>query len=217
MIRSVMRTTTAELVGDPQQTRYTVARYNTALDRAQEQFAMDSRALWKDTSFTTAAGTATESLQTDFMYEDWVTYDSKELSPISRHDMQRLYGPDWVDTTGEPTNYIIDPEEAVKQIRLWPTPTEAKTVVIRYYPLPAAMSSDSSVPLNSSSLMAQFHLGLCGFAGWLLLTSEQMTPQILDKRRELMRTYTDAVNKAISSFKNTASAGIKIRGSRMWS
>jgi hypothetical protein len=217
MIRSVMRTTTAELLGDPQQTRYSSTRYNTALDRAQEQFAMDSKALWADTSFTTSAGTSTQSLPSDFMYEDWVTYDSQELTPISRHDLQRLYGSTWVDRQGTPTHYIIDPEEAVKQIKLWPTPVEAKTVVLRYYPSPAAMGSDSSIPLNSSALMAQFHLGLCGFAGWLLLTSEQMTPAILEKRRELMRMYTDAVNKAISSFKNTASAGIKIRGTRLWS
>ena len=118
MIRSALRTQAAAFCGDPNITRYTAAQYNTALNRAQEQFAFDSRALFKDTSWTTVADTATYDLPSDFTYEDWITYDGYELAPISRHEIQRLSpGDDWTDEEGTPTHFIIDPEQARQQIR----------------------------------------------------------------------------------------------------
>jgi len=217
MNRGTMRTETARMCGDKNQTRYTPAEYNTALDRAQEQFALDSRVLWRDQSWTTEDGLATYDLPSDFMYEDWVQYDGAELKPISRHEIARLKGQDWASETGTPEYYIVDPEEARKQVRVCPIPVEAKPLVMRHYPLPASMSGDTSVPLNSSSLMAQFHLSLCAFAAWLLLTAEIQTPEIVTKRNELMAIYLDGKNRAIDTFKNTASAGFTIRGTRLWS
>lgn len=217
MNRGAMRTQTADFLSDKNQTRYSSTQYNTALGKAQEQFALDTKALWKDASYSVTAADATYDLPTDFMWEDWVKYDGVEISPISRHELQRLSGQDWTDDQGAPTNYIIDPEEASKSITFYPIPQEAKTAAMRYFPLPAAMSSDSDVPLNSSTLMVQFHLGICAFAAWLLIMGEQVTPATQAKANSLMPLYTDAVNKAIETFKNTASAALQIRGSRIWS
>lgn len=216
MNRSTMRQKTADFCGDPDQTRFS-SKYNDSLDRAQEQFALDTRALWKDKSYTWAADDADNNLPADFMYEDWVTWDGKELDPISRHDMQRLYGRDWAEEEGEPKYYIIDPETGVQEIILAPIPQEEKTVAMRYYPLPEAMSSDTSTPLNSSALMVQFHYGLCGFAAFDILMGEPSTPELSKKKSELMALYNDAKDKAIATFKNTASAPIRIRGTRIWS
>ena len=217
MNRATLRTQAADFCGDKNQTRYSTTQYNTAIDRAQEQFALDTRALWRDESWTTAINDATYALPSDFQWEDWVTYDGVELKPISRHEISRLAGIDWTATTGTPTHYIVDPEEAQKQVRLYPIPQDTKTLIMRYFPIPASLSSDSSIPLNASLLMAQFHMGLAAFAAWILLLGEQMTPQIVEKRKELLRVYEDGVNKAVATFKNTASAPITIRGTRIWS
>lgn len=211
-----MRQKVADFVGDPQQTRF-ADKYNDALDRAQEQFAFDSKALWQDESWTTASGTATYSLPSTFMYEDWVTYDGAELTPISRHEIQRLYGKDWSTETGTPSHFIVDPEEASKTVRLVPIPEEAKTLIMRFYPFPTSLSADSSIPLNASLLMYQFHYGMCAFAAFDLLMSEESTQAIVEKRRSLLFIYNDAKDKAITTFKNTQSAPIKIRGTRIWS
>ena len=223
MNRLALRSQAADFIGDKNQTRFSSTQYNTALDRAQEQFAMDTRALWKDATVSTAADTAAYLLSaftptvTDFILEDWVLYDGYELKPISRHELQRMNpGRDWTADTGTPTHFIIDPEEARKKITLYPIPQEVKTVSMRYFPVPASMTSDSDLPLNSSALMAQFHLCVAAFAAWLLLLGESMTPAIADKRRELLAIYNDGTEKATSTFKNTASMPIKMKGGRIW-
>lgn len=223
MNRASLRSQAADFISDKNQTRFTATQYNTALDRAQEQFAMDTRALWKDATVATVSGTASYLLSaftptvTDFIVEDWLLYDGYELEPISRHELQRLNpGRDWTTDTGSPTHFIIDPEEARKKVLLYPIPQEVKTVSMRYFPIPASMTSDSDTPLNSSALMTQFHLALAAFAAWVLLLGEQMTPPIADKRRELLAIYNDATDKATSTFKNTASQAIPMRGGRIW-
>lgn len=223
MNRGTMRTQTAAFLGDQDQTRHTEAQYNTALDRAQEQFALDTKALWKDATVSTVSGTAEYALSgftpvaTDFMWEDTLTYDGYELTPISRHELNRLNpGRDWSADTGKPSHFIIDPEEANKSVTLYPIPQEVKTVSMRYYPLPASMSDDSDLPMNSSALMAQFHMAICAFAAWILLLGETITPEIGQKRRELLALYNDGTDKAVSTFKNTASQPIKMRGGIIW-
>lgn len=217
MNRGTLKTHAADFAGDKNMTRYSSTQYNTAADRSQEQFAMDTRALFKDmTPVTTTADDAEYDLPTDFMFEDFVTYDGNELTPASQHDIQKAYGSGWDSLEGTPTHFMINPEEAQKSVLLVPIPQDAKTLGMRYFPLPAAMSSDSSTPLNSSALMAQFHLGLAAFMAWLLLTGEQSTPALVEKRRELLDIYNDFVTKAIDTFRNTATAPIYIKGCRTW-
>ena len=213
MTKAQLRAQTAKFAGDPDQTRYST-QYDDALNRAQEQFALETRALWEDEPYTTSSGTAAYNLPADFMWEDWITYDGAEMVPISRHEIQRIYGSDWASQEGTPTHVIVDPEEGRKTFTLVPIPQEAKSVVMRYYPLPAELTSDSQVPLNASSLMAQFHMGIAAFAGWLLLMGEESTASVVKKQDGLMAVWNDATDKAINLFKNTASAGLKVRGNR---
>lgn len=215
---ATLRDQAAKFAGDRNITRYTSDDYLTAINRAQEQFVMDTRSLWSDTSWTSTSGVAAYALPSDFMWEKSVSFNGLPLSPITRIRLGEINAADdWTDDAGTPTNYIVDPEEATKQILLYPIPQDgdaSKTIAMRYYPLPAALAADSDIPLNSSALMSQFHLGLAAFAAWLLLTSEQMTPEILQKRSSLMSIYSDSVTKAVDTFKNTASAPIRMRGSR---
>lgn len=219
-----LREQTARFVGDKDITRYTSADYTTALNRAQEQFAMESKILWKDVTWTTVAGTAayafsaaSTDISSSFLWEEFVTLDGSELSPISRHELQRLSrGDDWTDDQGTPSNFIIDAEEAQKKIRLYPIVQEAKTLSMRCYVLPTSLSGDTDTPLNSSTLTSQFHISLCAYAAWLLLLAEEATPGVIAKRRELLEIYSNGRDLAVDTFKNTMSMGIKIKGSRIW-
>jgi hypothetical protein len=217
MNKAAMRTQVADFVGDKNLTRYPSDQYDRALDRSQEQFALDSHCLWEDEPFTTAIGTATYNLPDDFMWEEFATYDGKELTPISQHELQVRAGEDWANEQGPPSHVLVNPAEGAKTFRLWPTPQEVKTGVLRYYPLPASLSSDASVPLNSTALLAQFHIGICAYAAWLLLMSEDETPAIGQKIKRMERLYSDVWATAQALFKDTASAPIKIRGNRKWS
>ncbi len=213
-----LRDQAAKFVGDPNISRYQAADYLTALNRAQEQFAMDTRSLWKDTTWTSAANDATYALPSDFMFEDSVYFGGLLLKPISRRDLAILSpDSDWTLTTGTPTAFLVDPEEAQKTLLLYPIPTDAdanKTIAMRYFPLPVALAGDADIPLNSSALMAQFHIGLAAYAAWLLLLTEEVTPGNAQKRANLLSIYSDAATKATDLFKPTVSAPWRMRGSR---
>lgn len=215
MNRGALKTQAADFAGDPQMTRYSDTKYNTAANKAQEQFATDTRALYKDmTPVTTTAGDSTYDLPSDFILEEFVTYDGEELTPISRHEIQKRFGNQWDDEEGTPTHVLINPEEGAKNLILAPIPQDGKSLGMRYICLPAEMDEDIDTPLNGSALMTQFHMGLAAFMAWLLLGTEEVTPAIQAKRADLLRIYKDAVNKATEQFGNSKSAPIKISGGR---
>ncbi len=204
----------AAFLGDPDKTRY-AALYTNAVNDSQKQFALDSNALFKDKAYTTIVDTATYALPTDFIVEDTVTYNGYPIKPISRHSLYSQYpGTDWTLLKGTPTHYMVDPEEASLVLRLIPIPQDAKAISMRYYPLPADVSAVGDVVLNSSTLLVQFHLGIAAMAAWLILQSEIVTPELQLKMIQMMRIYTDAVNKAIEKFGNTKSEPIRIRPRR---
>lgn len=215
---STLRDQAAKFAGDPQRTRYPDADYLVALNRAQEQFALDTMALWKDKTWTSVSGQAAYDLPADFMFEQDAIFNGLPIDPASRRDFAILApGTDWTLTTGTPTRYLVDPEEAQKKLLLYPMPTDndaGKTISMRYFPLPTALASDSDIPLNSSALMSQFHIGLAAYAAWLLLLTEEVTPGNAQKRANLLSVYSDAATKATDLFRPTASAPWRMRGSR---
>ncbi len=215
MNRGELRTLIGNLVEDPSQTRFTAAKYNDAIEKAQQQFALDSKALYKDFPITMVARTGGYSLPTDFMYEKMVTLNGVELSPITKAELQRRKGSSaWSSDTGTPKWFIVDPDEAKKTITLYPIPdsTDAGTaIVLTYYPVPATLTADTSVPLNSSALMVQYHIGIAGYAAWLLMLYLTQTPEISQKRNDFIGMYSKAVNDAIQTFGNTKSAPLNFR------
>ena len=220
-----LTTLTAQFAGDAGQNRYT-GLYTQALNIAQRQFVLDSKCLWKDDGIAVAGGTAAYSLPSDFMFEKLPVMYSKtggnsnvELTPISRLELGRNRGDDWTTITGDPQNFIIDPEEARKQITLFPYPPAGDaggTLTLTYYPLPADMAAAGDVPFNSYALLAQFHTGLAAWAAWMLLGAETATPEITQKRRDLLQVYNDFVTQAVNTFQNTSSEPIRMRGVRTY-
>lgn len=217
MTLGTLTTLTRVLSGDADGTRYT-GRYTEALNFAQQQFALDSKALFVDQSITVTGGTAAYSLNTDFMWEKKVTYNGQKLDPISRAELEEVQrGDDWTDDTGTPTHYIIDPEQARRQIRFYPYPPSgdaSRTAVLTYYPLPTDLAASGDTPLNSSTLLTQFHMGLAAWAAWFLLANEPQTLEIGAKRKELISIYNDTVSQAADTFKNTAAAIVRRRTNR---
>lgn len=210
MILSELRTLTSRFCEDPNITKFTAVKYLDALNKSQLQFSMDSKALYKDDSMIVTVGTAAYTLPDDFILEKQVVFQGIELEPITRADLQKLKVSDkWTDDSGAPTHYIIDPEEARKTITLYPKPNSIDSgsdLVLTYYCIPAEMTADSDTPLNSSALMAQFHIALCAYAAWLLMFYLPQTAEISQKRSELFSVYKNKIDEAIQTFGNTKSA-----------
>lgn len=212
MNRSELRALTAKMCEDPNQTRFTAVQYNDGLEKGQQQFAVDSKALYKDSTITVIVDTAAYPLPTDFILEKEVVFNGIELQPISRASLQKVKTEErWDDDKGNPKYYIIDPEEGKKTITLYPTPDNVdngSALVLTYYCFPEAMSSDSSTPLNSSSLMAQFHIGIAAYAAWLILLGLPQTAEIGQKRSDLFGIYKNKIDEAIQTFGNTKSEAL---------
>ena len=214
---STLTALTASMAQDPAQTRY--SNYTQALNLAQQQFALDSKCLWKDWPTTTiTSGLAAYALPADFMWEKTVMFNGIELTPISRHELQVIKtGDRWDDDTGTPTRYIVDPDVAKSQLLLYPIPQAVdagKDLVLTYYGLPTDMAAGSDIPFNATLLLAQFHIGIAAWAAWILLQSEQVTPEIERKKKDLLQIYNDNVSLAVDKFKNTASELMRMRGNR---
>ena len=180
MNRGQMRTFASLLSSDPNLTRFTATQYNDIIDIANEQFATDSRSLFKYKEYTLVDATGAYTLPTDFMYERDVELQGEDLLPKSRYTMNRSFDSNWKDDKGTPTHYIVDPEVGRKQILLYPIPEAkdvGKTVTMAYYVLPAVMTADADIPLNSSSYHVRFHMGIVAFAVWSLMNYEVPTPE----------------------------------------
>lgn len=210
----------AVFAGDPNQTRFGTLLAD-AVNNAAKQFALDSKALYKDApTYTTVNGTATYDLPSDFTLERQVTHKGLALKPVTRAQLLAQNGDDWTDDVGTPTHFIIDPEEARKHLRVYPIPQAddaGANLILTYYPLPSDMSSDSETPLNSYALLAPYHMAIAAYAAWLVLQSEVMTPEIMAKLSGLNRQYQDKVLEAIDKFGNTKSAVLSWRKTgRLW-
>lgn len=196
-------------------------QYTDALNLANQQFAYDSKALWKDhTTYTVVDGTAAYDLPSDFWLEKRITHKGLKLDPISRATLDEEYqgtGTDWTAESGTPTHYIIDPEQGRKKLTLFPKPTGGDTganLILTYYPVPTDMAVDADIPLNSSSLMVQFHIALAAWAAWLLLSGEEATPAKEKQRDRMKELYDNKVSEAVDYFKNTASEPLRMKGGR---
>lgn len=210
----------AVFAGDPAQTRYG-SLLSDATNDANKQFALDSKCLFKDApTYAVVSGTAAYALPSDFMLEKGVTFKGLKLDPITRTQLLASQSDDWTDDVGTPTHFIIDPEEARKQILLYPIPQSddaGNNLILTYYPEPTTMAADADLPLNGYALLDPYHIAIAYLAAWYVLCSEVATPEILSKLANLNRLYNDKVVEAIDKFKNTASAPISIRKSgRLW-
>ena len=210
----------ASMTGDGNQTRF-AGKYTQAINLAQQQFAFDSRCLWKDApTYTVVDGTASYDLPADFFLEKKVTHKGLRLVPISRETLERTYrSEDWTAIDGTPTHYLVDPEEGRKKLTVFPKPTgndSGAYLVLTYYPVPTDLAAVGDTPFNSSALLVQFHIAIAAWASWLLLGYDKPDAAIEEKRKNYLQIYNDKVSEAVDTFKNTASEPLRQSGSRCY-
>jgi hypothetical protein len=204
---------------DKDQTRY-ASRYTQAINLAQLQFVKDSGCYWIDASFSVVDATSTYSLPTDFLWEKKATLNGLSLTPVSRETLEIYKGGDrWDDDSGTPTQFLIDPEEANKKLRLYPIPQSGdagtNNLVLRYVAVPTDLSGASDVPFGSYTYLAPYHLALAYYAAYILLANEPPGPASA-KRGQMLRDYQDFVTQASDRFKNTQSEKWEMVGRRAW-
>lgn len=206
--------------GDPNMTRFTATQYRDASNRAQEQFVFDSKCLFKETTFTLADGTAGYDLPADFLWDLRCSHKGLRLEPVSRETLEFYRRTDrWDDDEGTPKYYIIDPEEARKQITFAPIPQgddAGANTILTYVAKPTELDSDDDEPLNGYDFLVPYHIGIAAYQAWILLGYEEARPEVMAKRGQLYKIYQDKVTEATDRFKNTPSEPLRMRGGRAW-
>lgn len=214
-----LSTQAAIFAEDVNQTRFG-GLYTNAANRAQEQFVLDSGCLRKEKTYTLVAGQADYDLPTDFLWPIKATHQGLRIDPISRETLEFYQRTKrWDDEAGTPRRYITNPDEARKTFTTVPIPQaedEGANTVLYYAAKPTEMAADTDTPLNGSTLLAPYHMGIAAYQAWLLLGGEKATPEIMAKFAHLTKIYQGKVLEAIDRFKETPSEPMRMRGGRVW-
>ena len=218
MDRSTAKSYTSLKSEDPDRTRFTDAQYNNALDLSQAQFAIDARAIIKETTLTLTAGTGYVALPTDFLVCSLVRHKGLKLKPTTRYELSFQSGEDWEAlANGTPTAYFIDEEN--ERIYVVPAPDSGNAGAVLemlYIAVPAAMSADTDTLLSSKTILQYYAPAIVAWAARELLSYVPLTQDVLVKRADLLAEYQRYVNQAISTYKNMADEPLRMTGGRNW-
>ena len=217
MDRGTARTFVSLKVEDPSLTKFSATQYNNAIDLAEEQFALDTRCLRKETTLTTSDGVQEVAVPTDFIVALLVRHDGLKLRPVSRYELSFQHGDDWTADTGTPIAFYIDEED--EKIGFYPKPDAANSganVTLNYVALPVNISSDSTVLLNAKALLALYHPAVVAWAAHWMLSYLKATPEILLKQSQLIKEYTHFRDQAMETYNNMADEPPQMKGGRHW-
>lgn len=220
--RATARGLVALKVEDPQQTVFTAAQYNTALDIAQGQFAIDAKAIVKEVILTAPAGTGTGtvaiSLPTDFLVTVLVRHMGIKLAPTTPYDLSFQSGQDYNTLpNGIPTMYLIDRQnDDLVLIPGTDAGNAGAVVTLDYVSVPAAMTSDASLLLNGDVILNYYAMAIVNWAAAECLTYLPMDAPKMAKRGALLADYTRYTDQAIMVYNNMSDQPIQMRGGRHW-
>jgi hypothetical protein len=202
MTRSDLVTRIGLLINDPANQRFTEAQKQAEIEKWQEQFVLDTRCLKDVASETVVAGTSEYSLPSDIFAVLRVAHKGIKIESVSAYELDVLRNADWRTTTGTPTRYYVDLDPNNKKIRLYPIPEAADVganLTIEYIKIPPALSSDSSVPLDSHTLLTPYHDAIAyGAASSLLNILPDQASIVMIGQYE--SKYKQAVSDCISMF-----------------
>lgn len=214
---STARSLVASKVEDPNLSRFTTDQYSKAIDLAEEQFAIDARAILKGTTLTSVSGTAAITLPTDFLCVALVRHKGLKLRPVTRYEMSFQGGDDWTTKTGTPVAFYIDEED--ETLVLVPIPQDADAganVTLDYVAVPANISSDTQLLLNEKTILQYYAPAIVAWAARELLSYVTMTPDVMAKRAELLKEYNLYREHAIVTYQNMADEPLRMSGGRDW-
>lgn len=218
MDRATARQLVALKAEDKDQTRFTETQYNTAIDLAEEQFALDARAIIRETTLTSLADTFEIALPTDFMVAVLARHKGLKLRPVTKYGLSWQNGTDWTTmNSGTPVAFYIDDED--EKIGTVPKPSASEAganLLLNYVAKPATISSDSTVLLSARSFLQYYSPAVVAWAAREVLTYLPMSPEIKAKMDELMGEYERYKDHCISTYNNMADEPIQMRGGRDW-
>lgn len=205
------------LINDPSAQRFTASQIQDEIQKAQERFVLDTRCLTDNVTDTSVADQAAYDLQSDVLDIKRIAHKGLELKRISKFELDRYTGQDWSDDTGTPKYYYVDLDPNNKKYYLYPIPQgndAGANLAVEYIKIPPSLSSDSSVPLDSHTLLVPYHDALAYKAAATLL-------DILPRQEEVFmiqryeKHYNDLVSHCIETFKALAvTQPLRMRGGR---
>lgn len=218
LTRATLTTRIQLLINDPSAQRFTAAQYQDEIQKAQERFVLDTRALTDNTTETPVADQAAYNLPTDVLDVKRMAHRGLPLRRISKFELDRYTGQDWTDDKGTPKFYYVDLDPNNKKYSLYPIPqgqdAVSNSIAIEYIKLPPALSADASIPLDGHTLMVAYHDALAYKAAATLLdifpTQESI---VMSQRYE--KHYSDLVSHCIETFKAlSVTQPVRMRGGR---
>lgn len=219
--RVTARNLIALKIEDPQQTKFTAAQYNTAIELGQEQFCLDTKSVVKQTTLTEVTGVTNVALPTDFIDVVLVRHIGIKLAPTTRYDLSFQSGQDWTTLpNGVPTMYYID--QQADAIGLVPAPDSGNAganLTLTYIAIPPVLTADTGTGgwlLNNDFILQYYSPAIVNWAASEMITYAPITAELAQKREIFLKDYERYMNQAISIYNNMADQPIQMRGGKMW-
>lgn len=209
----------SELIGDTSNQQWSTTQIQDRLQKAQEKFVSDTRALRDTQSFSIVAGTNTYDLSTDTFDIARVGLTGKGvLKRIGKFDLDLLIGGSWQTVNGTPSSYYVDVSSTNKKLTLYPIPQSAdagtNNLVVDYVKVPPVMASDSDAPLNGQTLLQPYLDALAYFAASQILYASN-NPTDWTKANVMIKQYDSKATECITLFNDlseTTPLRLKISG-----
>lgn len=215
--RATLTTLVSLLIDDPANTRFSTTQVQDKIQEAQERFVLDTRALRDSTTDTVVDGTQEYSLPSDVLDIVRMAHKGVELVRISKADLDFYTTARWDQTTGTPTYFYVDLDPNNKKYGLYPIPTANDAgayLALEYVKIPPTLSSDSSVPLDSHTLLTPYHNSLAYWAAKELLMINPSQENLV-RVQQYSRRYEDEISHCIETFKHLEqSQGWRFKGGR---
>lgn len=221
--RATARGLVASKIEDPNQTTLTATQYNTALDLAQTQFAMDAKAIVKSVPLTSTSpassiGTTSITLPTDFLGCVLVRHLGIKLAPSTPYDLSFQSGQDYNKLpVGVPTMYYIDRQnDALVLVPGCDAGNAGANETLDYISVPAQMTTDATNLLNGDQILSYYQMAVVNWAAAECLTYLPFDPTKVAKRTVLLKDYERYTDQTIMVYNNMADQPIQMRGGRRW-
>ena len=197
-------TQVSELIGDTSNQQWSEAQIQDRIQKAQEQFVVDTRALTDTQTFSIVSGTNTYDLSDD-------TFDiirvgisgHSALKKFSKFDLDLSVGGDWSTRNGPPSHYFVDTTSTNKKLTLFPIPqgNDAGTnnLVAEYVKVPPILTGDSDSPLNGQPLLIPYLDALAYYAASQILFASNDQTQWA-KGRLMLDQYRSKVSDCKEGF-----------------
>lgn len=143
-----------------------------------------------------------------------------KLRRYAKFDLDILTRGNWAVTTGTPVSYYVDYTSTNKNLVLYPIPTAndagSSNLVVEYVKVPPTLSSDSSTPLNSQTLLQPYLMALAYYAASEFLSADN-DPQKWIKADRYRKMYKDKVSDCREIFVALSdTVPMRLRGGRFF-